>query len=146
MLVYRCDKCGACCERRIVGASVIDVLREPRIAAECPILDGHGKIPLDEADWSVACGITRACPFQNSDRSCDIYATRPDECAAFLPGAAKCQEDRHEAGLPPLEPIEVAEPTIGDRIGLSFIGAECDDLDDSPVSCSPDLLSHPEGA
>ena len=131
--VYRCDKCGACCRQRIIEATAVDVLREPQIAIECPILDGHGKIPPAEASWSIAVGTERRCPFQIRaigsivHHHCRIYPTRPNECVGFIAGEPKCQEDRAAEGLAPLAPIEVGELTMGDRIAMEVIEAEAEE-------------------
>ena len=91
-----CRWCGACCRRLIIEANHDDVRREPRIATECVLLDGHGSIPFAEAAWSVAVGQTRRCPFLRDGNRCTIYATRPTECRAFRPGSAKCRMVRAE--------------------------------------------------
>ncbi len=92
----KCRRCGACCSGLlIVEATFNDVRREPRIEQECLILDGHGKIPRDEASWSLACA--GPCPFLSTDHKCDIYDTRPDECRGFLAGGEQCLRTRAEA-------------------------------------------------
>lgn len=99
---YECERCGACCRHWIVEADLVDVLREPRIAAECALMDGYGKLPLDsDSVWMIACGPSESCPFQRGNE-CDIYPTRPSECVAFSPGSLKCAECRTAAGLRPL--------------------------------------------
>jgi Fe-S-cluster containining protein len=87
----------------LVGADWSDVLREPRIAQECP---NHGaKAPLLEQCWILFSARRGACPFLGDDQKCGIYPTRPNSCVAFAAGSAKCQELRIDAGLRPLTPV-----------------------------------------
>jgi len=97
-----CRRCGACCRRLIVEAGPADVLREPQIAERCRVLDGNGTIS-DPAQWSwsVAVGQLQPCPFLRPDNACEIYATRPEDCVAMVPGGGQCAECRREEGSTP---------------------------------------------
>lgn len=101
-----CRRCGACCRRLIVEAGPVDVLREPRIAQECPVLDGNGTVKHPgHWSWSIAAGGMRRCPFFGvnlvGDATCSIYPSRPEDCVSMLPGGGQCAEARREEGLTP---------------------------------------------
>lgn len=106
---FECDRCGACCEQLIIEAELSDAIREPRIAKECDLLDGRGRLPLADAKFSIACGKSAPCPFASRDaaglHTCGIYPTRPHECVVFQAGSEKCQRSRREVGLPELKPV-----------------------------------------
>jgi Fe-S-cluster containining protein len=95
-----CLKCGACCRHLwlLVEAGPVDVLREPMIAHRCRVLDGNGTVE-DPLKWRWNLTVTKACPFLSPDDTCDIYATRPDDCVAFEPGGKKCRQCRKDAGM-----------------------------------------------
>ena len=98
--IYKCDNCGLCCRHLLVEADWSDVLRDPRIAQECPNL-GAKHVPLLEQYWLLSSeGKGGACPFLGDDQKCGIYPTRPGACVTFAAGSTKCQELRAEAGLP----------------------------------------------
>lgn len=105
MLTYQCDQCGASCRQHIVEADALDVMREPRIAAESEPLDGNGRLPVIETTWMLACGPERPCSFLRPDNKCDIYSTRPIVCVALQPGDAQCQPARQNEGLADLDPV-----------------------------------------
>jgi len=90
-----CQRCGACCRHLIVEVGHEDVAREPRIAERGILLDGHGKLKAEEWCWSLT-GVlgSRVCPFLTCDNLCEIYATRPLCCAAFMPGSDLCRKVR----------------------------------------------------
>lgn len=79
-----CLKCGACCRNLIIEAEQLDVMREPRIAAECRKLDGNGTIPEEDVKWCLAPRIVDGkmcgCPFLTPANQCGIYPTRPNVC------------------------------------------------------------------
>lgn len=106
-LIYECDHCGLCCEDLIIEVEHADVLREPRIAERFKLLDGNGKLPMAEAQWglNVLKPSGYGCPFHQSNR-CEIHATRPHVCVAFLAGSKKCLELREGMKLPPLQAVE----------------------------------------
>jgi Fe-S-cluster containining protein len=117
---FRCDSCGLCCRRLLVEADWSDVLREPRIAQECP---NHGaKLPpvLEQCWLLYSDAKAGACPFLGDDQKCGIYPTRPNTCVTFAAGSPKCQELRTEAGLPPLAAVPGASgieyPGAGDNL------------------------------
>lgn len=107
---YVCDQCGACCRNLIIEAELEDVLREPRIASECKLLNGNGKLRIIESQYMIACGKTAPCPFdvitESGGSQCSIYPTRPNVCVGFVAGSQKCQESRERSGLPPLAMVE----------------------------------------
>jgi Fe-S-cluster containining protein len=86
-----CQQCGDCCRGLIVEASVLDVLREPRIAQRGQLLAGRPDDPLEPQEWawSLSCGTP--CPFLRPDNTCEIYATRPNECVGFVAGESRCR-------------------------------------------------------
>ena len=97
-----CLKCGACCRGLIIEAGPVDVMREPLIAARCRCLDGNGELKDPLAwGWNLSCMTT--CAFLRSDNTCEIYATRPDDCVAFEPGGVKCRQCRRDVGMEPAE-------------------------------------------
>ena len=108
-----CDCCGLCCQRLIVEADAIDVLREPRIATERPLGHRAASLSLLDACWIVAVP-GRPCPFLTSERRCGIYPTRPDGCVAFAAGSPKCQRLRQECSLPPLAALPAADETLAE--------------------------------
>jgi Fe-S-cluster containining protein len=75
-------RCGFCCERLILEASLRDGLREPRIAAECELLRDIGPEPigylLNDRTNGNACHF-----FDRETRLCTIYDTRPLMCRLF---------------------------------------------------------------
>ena len=78
----------------------MDIVREPRIAADCRHLNGRGKLPILETAWCLG----TPCVYHVADR-CAIYATRPTECVGFVAGSEKCAALRREFGLPALVPV-----------------------------------------
>ena len=96
-----CDCCGLCCQRLIVEADAIDVLREPRIESQCPLGHRAEDLPILEARWILA-GPGQPCPFLTPENRCGIYPARPWTCVAFAAGSSKCQQLRQEHGLPAL--------------------------------------------
>jgi len=98
--VSPCDGCGLCCQHLLVEANAVDVLREPRIEAERPLGKRAVSLSLLDACWILAG--PGPCPFLNAEKRCDIYATRPGTCVAFVPGSQQCQRLRGEHGLPKL--------------------------------------------
>lgn len=119
-VVYDCDRCGLCCEKLIIEASLADALREQRIAAECQHMDGHGRVRLVDSCFSIACGEARPCPFASRDadrrHTCGIYPTRPDVCVQFQAGSSQCRDLRARHGLDPLAPRPAA--SLLDRIAV----------------------------
>lgn len=114
-LVYECDSCGQCCKKLILEVDHLDALREPRIARDAHLMDGHGKLPLEDAVWSMnSRGGDHACVFLGTDCRCSIYATRPNVCVSFQAGGEKCQDLRRMAGIEPLKPRPARD--ILDRI------------------------------
>lgn len=105
VLAYECDRCGACCRSFIVEADFDDAQREPLIAARGKLMDGHGRIPLQDAAWCLAAG--EPCVFLTDNR-CTIYATRPGVCRDFDAGSQQCQRARQTEGLRRLAPIRGA--------------------------------------
>lgn len=127
-LYYECDQCGACCEGLIVEAQLSDGLREPRIVEKCKLMDGHGKLPILDAAYSIACGATQPCPFASRDNGkhrCGIYPTRPEVCVSFMAGGVKCRELRAERKLPPL--VGRAAVTTNERVMAVAVEAENED-------------------
>ncbi len=123
-LVYDCDRCGACCRYLIVEAEHLDALREPRIQTEARLLDGHGRMPLEDAAW----GLNRCAPkggspcvFLGDDNTCGIYATRPNVCVNVQAGSYQCQTSRESAGLPRLDG-RPSTHTMPDRLYLLACG------------------------
>jgi Fe-S-cluster containining protein len=110
---YVCDCCGLCCQRLIVEANVVDVLREPRIETERPLGRRADSLSVLEACWIVALP-GRPCPFLTSERRCGIYPTRPHDCVAFIAGSAKCQQLREECGLPALASVPAIDEMLGE--------------------------------
>jgi Fe-S-cluster containining protein len=129
--MYECDKCGACCKHLLLEIEMIDIAREPRIAAVAmpfkppgpedwePELDEEEQeeyervgplVPGWEYGASLNTGPDHACPFlggvpSEKERPCGIYPTRPNCCVAMQAGGDQCQSARGMAGLRPLEPI-----------------------------------------
>ena len=114
MTPYECDQCGACCEGSlIVQAEWIDVVREPRL------IDADRHYQEHEVDTvltmledgmrvvTLACG--QACPFLSEGKTCSIYPSRPNDCVAMQAGDEQCQQARGEAGLSPLQSLEVQQ-------------------------------------
>lgn len=121
ILVFYCDAgCSLCCRKLIVEADPLDVLREPRIGQECKAMDGHGKIPLTDSVWALAC--VDPCVFLDGHR-CSIYATRPNVCVSFEAGGKKCQELRKADGRPPLQPTP-QEATVENRLRAEILEME----------------------
>jgi len=108
-----CDCCGLCCQRLIVEANVVDVLREPRIEAERPLGRRADSLSILDACWIVSAP-GRPCPFLTTDRRCGIYPSRPHDCVAFVAGSAKCHELREECGLTALTPVPGGNDTFGE--------------------------------
>ncbi len=100
--LYVCDRCGLCCRHLLVEAYALDVLREPRIEAECPLGKRHPDLDILDACWILSA--VKPCPFLGLDNRCGIYATRPGTCVGFAAGSAQCQQLRREHGVPPLLP------------------------------------------
>ena len=125
-VTYECDRCGLCCRNLIVEADWADVLREPRIAEQCPNRSAS-KTPLLGRCWILFSEAKDgACPFLGDDHACAIYATRPITCVAFVAGSRKCLELRARAGLLPLQPTDVCSLDVADRISAALIDEECD--------------------
>ena len=137
---YACDRCGACCSLR-VEPTYADGLREERLVqimlasvSTWPTSDKstwrdewrEGNITPQMRDPS-----TRCCVFARVDDelgvSCEIYATRPQQCVAVEPGDAICQHARDIRNLPPLRDRDGNEPTremmeaSAELHGLDFI-------------------------
>ncbi len=108
-----CDCCGLCCQRLIVEANVVNVLREPRIETERPLGRRADSLSILDACWIVAAP-GRPCPFLTSEGRCGIYPTRPHVCVAFVAGSAKCQQLRVECGLSALMPLPAADGTVAE--------------------------------
>lgn len=111
---FECDQCGACCQKLIISAYTIDLLREPKLRDHM-----HPEITITgmntgEQEITLYDENTRQCPFltviDNPDTpttlphtcTCQIYASRPNPCVALLPGDPKCQQARLLKSLPPL--------------------------------------------
>lgn len=109
---YECDKCGACCRHLILEAHIGDAMREPKLVQVCGLADGHGSIPLEQADTII---LNRndniACAFLGDDNACTIYPTRPWMCVTMQAGNLQCQDARSSAGLEPLKPTGRAPVT-----------------------------------
>jgi hypothetical protein len=74
-------RCGVCCERLLIEASLRDAEREPRIANECqPLRDFVETIGclLNDSENGGACRF-----FDRTMRLCTIYETRPLVCRVF---------------------------------------------------------------
>lgn len=86
-------RCGFCCERLILEASLRDGLHEPRIAAECELLRDIGPEPvgylLNDRTNGNACHF-----FDRETRFCSIYDTRPLMCRLF-----DCDKSRSKGDL-----------------------------------------------
>ena len=86
-------RCGHCCERLILEASLRDGEREARIAAECrPIKDIGPDIVgylLNDKQNGNACHF-----FNRATLECAIYETRPLMCRVF-----NCDQERVSAEL-----------------------------------------------
>jgi Fe-S-cluster containining protein len=108
-----CDRCGLCCQRLIVEADVVDVLREPRIETERPLGRRDASLHVLDACWIVAAP-GRPCPFLARENRCRIYPTRPQICVAFAAGSAQCQELREQCGLRALSPLPPADGVLGE--------------------------------
>lgn len=113
MTQYECDQCGACCQGHlIVEVYELDVLREPRLAANSLSSATHDTnsqdlmAALDQEGTClvIACGDEHPCPFLGIDKLCGVYPTRPNACVAMPAGDEQCQSARRAARLPPLEP------------------------------------------
>ena len=99
---YECDGCGECCRFKLVDVFEVDVLREPRVGEQMSTLREPG---LDGEIGYLNCGSGGRCCFLDRENRCGIYPTRPIVCVLFPAGGDQCQEVRHVAGLPPLEPM-----------------------------------------
>lgn len=110
LAVFECDGCGACCRHLIIEADHLDALREPRIAAEARLLDGKGKVAIEDAAWGMNRGDKDGldCVFLGKDNRCGIYATRPGVCVSMQAGSEQCRDARRMAGLAPLAPTRQA--------------------------------------
>lgn len=108
---YECDGCGECCRQKLVDVYEVDVLREPRVGARMSPLREPG---LDDEIGYLNCGSGGKCFFLDDGNRCGIYPTRPSVCVYFAAGSDECQEVRHAAGLPLLEPI-ADEPSSDDE-------------------------------
>lgn len=110
--VYECDGCGACCRCHIIEASRVDVLREPLIAERATMLNGNGKLPIEQTCWCLAPrvkddgSVERACTFLDGN-ACTIYDKRPGVCVCFPAGGDQCQDARTHEGLERLKPLQV---------------------------------------
>ncbi len=123
-----CDCCGLCCQRLIVEADAIDVLREPRIESQCPLGHRAATLPILEACWIVAVP-GRPCPFLTAENRCGIYPSRPWNCLTFMAGSTKCQQLRQQHGLPALAALPATAGVLGE------IQAEL--LDEQPAGTEP---------
>lgn len=90
-----CRRCGACCRCLIIECGHADVAREPKIAEKATLLDGNEKLREDEWEWCLT--FADGCSFLAAGNTCSIYATRPEVCAAFVPGGSQCRAIRREA-------------------------------------------------
>jgi Fe-S-cluster containining protein len=103
-LKYECDHCGACCEKLLVEAYEIDVLREPRlILADPRTVNRPEEEVMEELREDGTCLLIAGpykCKFRSSQ--CQIYHVRPTVCVAMEAGDDQCQAARKESGLPPL--------------------------------------------
>lgn len=118
---FRCDNCGACCQKLLVEADYIDVQREPRLydiftGDRSKLRNGEQVVMLYDLD-------KMQCPFLSDSCHCSIYSTRPNECVSIEPGDAKCQQARHMKGLPLLRDINGNEPS------MDVLSDSCDDYD-----------------
>ncbi len=113
MAKYECDKCGACCNGRLlVEAYELDVSREPRLAI-ADIGNWTREMTLQtlmeeleqEGTCLVIAGGAHACSFLGDDNTCSIYPTRPNVCVAMAAGDGQCLEAREAAGVPLLKPV-----------------------------------------
>jgi Fe-S-cluster containining protein len=100
----------------LVIADWSDVLREPRIARECP--NREVKTPVLEQCWDLT-SAQSPCPFLGADRKCAIYATRPYSCVSFIAGSPKCRSLRADTGLRPL--TAMAGRSLLDQINAAVI-------------------------
>jgi Fe-S-cluster containining protein len=121
-----CDNRGLCCEHLLVEAYAVHVMREPRIQEQRP-LRRHVKLSVLDACWFVA-GPGMPCPFLTPEKRCDIYATRPEVCVAFVPGTNKCQQLRKEHGLSPAVLKPAVHQMLND-IKQEAISASADESD-----------------
>ena len=96
--IYVCDCCSLCCQRLLVEANALDVLREPQIQALRPLPCRPVSLPVLDACWILG-GPGMPCPFLNRESRCRIYRSRPGVCVTFMAGSPKCQELRREHGL-----------------------------------------------
>lgn len=107
---FRCDNCGACCQKLIVEATHLDAKREPRLYE---IFTGdREKLRIGAHVISLYDLDKKQCPFLDERCHCSIYPTRPNECVDVEPGDAKCQQARNMAGLPLLKDTNGKEPSI----------------------------------
>jgi Fe-S-cluster containining protein len=107
VLTYQCDNCGLCCLSMLARATIVDAMREPRIATECRRAKVNGVVE----DWYMLNldpenGEMMPCRY-HTGTGCGIYNTRPNTCVGFQAGSPDCQSLRHGAGLAPLEPSYV---------------------------------------
>jgi Fe-S-cluster containining protein len=96
-------RCGNCCERLFLEASLRDAEREPRISAECGVIrdfdDEVTGYVLDDRSNQTACHF-----FNRELRLCTIYETRPMMCRVF-----NCDEERRSGELADLLTYEPDE-------------------------------------
>jgi Fe-S-cluster containining protein len=121
---FRCDGCGLCCRHLLVEADWSDVLREPRIAQECPNQVLNNPPVLDQC-WILYSQAKGACPFLSDANRCGIYPTRPNGCVTFAAGSPRCQELRADAGLAPLGAI--SGQNLLDQINASVVEYDRED-------------------
>ena len=107
---YECDGCGECCRHKLVDVFEEDILRQPIVGAQMSPLREPG---LDGEIGYLNCGSGGKCFFLDGENRCGIYPTRPVVCVLFPAGSDACQEVRHVAGLPHLEPKTDDSNSIG---------------------------------
>lgn len=96
-----CQRCGLCCTSLIIELTCHDLVREPRLLETAkPFRDVVGPCGFTDAGDNVhdiPCHmLPTPCKFLQTDKTCEIYATRPNACVGFAPGGASCQELREE--------------------------------------------------
>jgi Fe-S-cluster containining protein len=119
--------CAACCKQMKVELSVIDVLREPRLAplarnamVELVARDTMGQPvgpPLRRKALVMITGgpegrcqfLGEAVPGEHPEL-CKMHPTRPGACVLFAAGSDECQKERRKMGLPPLLPVGQGPP------------------------------------
>ena len=96
--------CGNCCERLLLEASIRDAQREPRIAAECGVIrdwdDAIIGYTLNDREKHGACHF-----FDQEQRLCTIYETRPLMCRVF-----NCDAERQSGDLANLLAFDPERP------------------------------------